>query len=80
MYKIIATCIECATALHANNTREKHQYKSGALLVMIDKLMSGSSLEGKAFIRSHKLLTLRLSTSGNTKTLISKAFYFRLSS
>ena len=34
------------------------------MLLMIDKLMSGSSLEVKAFLRNHK-------------TLISKDFYFR---
>ena len=39
------------------------QVKS-ALLFTIDKQMSGSSLEGKAFLRSHK-------------TLNSKAFYLR---
>ena len=27
MYKIIATCIECTTALRANNTHVKHGYK-----------------------------------------------------
>ena len=61
-YKIIATCIEHATALRTNNTRVKR-----ALLFTNDKLLSGSSLEGKAFLRNHKLWTLRLSTSGNTK-------------
>jgi len=54
-YKIIATCIERATVLQANNTHLKHQCKSAILLFMIDKLMSGSSLKGNAFLRSHKL-------------------------
>jgi len=34
------------------------------MLFTIDKLMSGSSLEGKAFLRSHKTELLSLSTSG----------------
>ena len=48
-YEIIATCIERATVLRA---RVMRKYKC-ALLFMIDKLMSGSSLEGKAILRSH---------------------------
>ena len=57
MYKIITMCIERVTALWAN----KHVSLKCALLFTIDKLMSGSSLERKAFSR----------------TLKSKAFYFR---
>ena len=53
-YKVIATCIEHATMLQANNKLIKSEYKA-ALLFTIDKLMSGSSVEGKAFLRSHKL-------------------------
>ena len=43
-YKIAATCIECATVLQANNTSVTRGHKH-----TIDKLISGSSLEGKAF-------------------------------
>ena len=47
-YKIIATCIERATALRANNTCVTRTSGSKrALLFTIDKLISGSSLEGK---------------------------------
>ena len=49
---IIATYIEHATTLRSNNVRVKCEYKCIASY----SLMSGSSLEGKAFLRSHKTL------------------------
>ena len=32
MYEIIATCIECATVLQANNVRVTHKYKAGEIV------------------------------------------------
>ena len=49
---IIVTCVERATLLRANTTRIVREYKAGEgvpLLFTIDKLMSGSCLEGKTF-------------------------------
>ena len=63
----MATCIEHAIMLWADITHLMREYKAGEgmpLLFTIDKLMSNSSLEGKAFLRNHK-------------TLNSKAFYFK---
>ena len=51
-YKVIATYIKHATTLQANNMCVTCEC---ALLFTIDKLMSGSSLEGKALLRSHTL-------------------------
>ena len=55
-YKIIATCIERATALRANNMRVTRGIKQSKLFTT-DKLISGSSLEDKEAI---KLGTLKL--------------------
>ena len=58
MYKIIA-CIEHATVLWADITRVMCKYKAGEGVLsysQFDKLMSGSSLEGKAFFKSQKTL------------------------
>ena len=52
----IYTSIERATTLWTNTAHVMREYKVRALLFRIDKLMSGSSVEGKAFLRSHKTL------------------------
>ena len=63
MYKIIA-CIERATVLQADITRIMREYKTGeGVPRYFDKLMSGSSLEGKAFLRSFKTLNSNSSIS-----------------
>jgi len=46
-YKIIAACIERAAALRTDKKCVTHEVK--ACLAIHAKLMSGSSLEGKAF-------------------------------
>ena len=65
-YKIIA-CIERTTMLRADIMHVMCEYKAGEgvpCYSRFDKLMSGSSLEGKAILRNHK-------------TLNSKALYFK---
>ena len=48
--RVKSLCIEHAAALRANNTRVRCKVK--ACLFIIDKLKSGSSLEGKAFLKN----------------------------
>ena len=63
MCKIIA-CIECAPELRANSTHVMREYKAGeGVPCYHDKLMSGSSLEVKTFLRNHKTLISKASTS-----------------
>ena len=69
-YKIIA-CIERATVLLADVMREYKVGEEVPRYSQFDKLMSGSSLDGKAFfLRSHKTLNCKSSYLQH-KTLIS---------
>ena len=79
-YKIIATCIERATELRANNARvtgvTREYYKAGqSVLFTIDKLMSGFLKK----LQNSELKDFPLQLNCST-TLISKTFYFRSSS
>ena len=39
-YKIIATCIECASMLWANNTHVTHEYKAGQSMLCYSQLIN----------------------------------------
>ena len=73
MYKIIATSIECTTALQANNMRVTRASINESV-PCIDKLMSGSPLRVKK-LQNSELEGFLLQVNLQHKTLISKAVY-----